>query len=284
LKIVIDENAGVCPGVAKAIKLVEERLNQEQSLTSLGSVIHNYYEIERLKEKGLRVDSGNDPERPFKHKENNCYFVRSHGIPKAYTARLEIENVDYIDGTCSIVKRVQKRIEEFYNDSFQIVIIGKKTHPEVIGLNGYCNNEAVVVREDDDIEQINPHLKTVMLAQTTIGKERFKDMAKKIKTVVNDLEIVDTTCNHINKRNNNLAEFAQVVDVVLMVGGSTSSNTGVLHNICYEQNKRSYRIESAGEIKHAWFKPDDCIGITGSASTPLWQLELVKDFLEKIPR
>ena len=276
----IDENAGVCPGVARAIQLVETKLAQEEPITSLGPVIHNYYEIERLKEKGLKVDSGENPEKPFLQKGSSCYFVPSHGIPKAYSSRLEAENVDFIDGTCSIVKKVQKRIEDYYNKNYQIVIIGKKSHPEVIGLNGYCNNEALVVRDDDDIAKINADKKTVIFAQTTIGQDRFKDIVQKIKDKISDVKIVDTTCHYINKRNQNLADFAKSVDVVLMVGGSTSSNTGVLYSICYQQNRRSYRIESAGEVKPVWFQANDNIGITGSASTPLWQLELVRDSLE----
>lgn len=280
MRIIIDENAGVCPGVDRAIKLIEKNLNNQRDLISMGPVIHNYYEVERLKNKGLTETK--EESIDFFDKDNSKqYFIRSHGIPKSYYTQLEEKGINYIDGTCSIVKRTQKLVGDYYKAGYQIVIFGKEYHPEVIGLNGYCDNTAIIIRENSDLQSIDGTRRSFLISQTTMDKSQFLKIKKTLQNLVSDIKVIDTTCRHINNREQHLIEFAKKVNVLLMVGGPTSSNTSVLFDKCYQANQRSYRIESAGEIKDFWFAKDDTIGITGSASTPLWQLELVKKYLDK---
>jgi len=147
MQIVIDTDAGPCPGVRRAIRMVEENLKESNSLNALGPIIHNDMELDRLRNKGLNildqaeVEKGNNIEK-FGYKK---LFIRTHGISSQLEHQLIENNAKLIDATCGKVKRVQNIIQDFYNNGYQIVIAGKKRHPEVAGLLGYCDNNGIVV-------------------------------------------------------------------------------------------------------------------------------------------
>lgn len=283
MQVIIDRNAGVCPGVDRAIHIIENVLQENRSLTALGPIIHNRYEIDRLQQLGMKTREQSILERNdgFEPLRKEKLFIRTHGVPKRYYEKFETEHLHVIDGTCPIVRRLQKRVERYYENGYQIIIVGKAKHPEVIGLLGHCDDRGIVILDESDFDKIDLNKKSVLISQTTISQQKFFDIKEKLSPLMNDLEIVDTTCKHINKRHDHLMEFSKNVDVVLVVGGKTSSNTGVLYGICSQANPRSYRIESAGEIRRNWFHEEDIVGITGGASTPHWQLELVREYLQK---
>lgn len=283
MQVIIDRDAGVCPGVERAIRIVEDALQENKSITALGPIIHNRYEIERLAQMGMHVREQSVLEKKdgFKDLRREKLFIRTHGIPRRYYEKIAAEHLNFIDGTCPIVRRLQRLVERYYNNGYQIIIVGKAKHAEVIGLLGHCDDKGVVILDESDFDKIDTSKKSVLISQTTISQQKFLHIKEKIVSMLDDLEVIDTTCKHINKRHDLLAEFSKNVDVVLVVGGRTSSNTGVLYGICSQVNRRSYRIESAGEIRLDWFAKDDVVGITGGASTPKWQLELVRDFLQK---
>lgn len=277
MKVLIDKNAGVCPGVERAIKQIEQSLGTGHNIVSLGPVLHNDRELQRLSFLGLKQAEGMEPE-DLSAKKDSTFFIRTHGIPKEVQAKMDSLEVRYIDGTCSIVKRVQKLAERHYREGFQVIITGKPNHPEAIGINGYCSNKAVIVQDIEDFTGKKLGEKVLLISQTTFPQQKFIEIAEYLKKQIESLKIVDTTCKHINRRDRELAEFARSVDVVIMVGGRSSSNTGVLYNVCKAVNPNSYRIESEEELDPAWIKGCKKIGITGSASTPRWQLEKVKEF------
>jgi len=283
MQVIIDKNAGVCPGVDRAIHIIEDVLEENRTITALGPIIHNRYEIDRLSQLGMKTREQSILEKngDFEPLRKEKLFIRTHGIPKRNYEKLKAEHLNVIDGTCPIVRRLQKRVERYYENGYQIVIVGKAKHPEVIGLLGYCDDTGIVILDEFDFDKIDFSKKSVLVSQTTISQQKFFEIKEKLSPLMNDLEIVDTTCKHINKRHDHLMEFSKNVDVVLVVGGKTSSNTGVLYGICSQANSRSYRIESAGEIRLNWFHEEDIVGITGGTSTPNWQLELVRDYLQK---
>ncbi len=282
MKIVIDANAGPCPGVKRAIRLAEKYLTESAPLTALGPIIHNKPEFERLQKKGLdvldqdEIEKSDNIEKIF-HKN---LFIRSHGISPQLEGRLEENQARLIDATCGKVKRVQKVIRNYYRKGYQIVIAGKKGHPEVVGLLGYCDNNGIVISDLSEMSRIASRKKTLLVSQTTLSKTRFNEIKERLLTLTENPVINDTTCEHINRRHEHLAQFANSVDVLLLIGGKESSNTGVLYDICKRENSKSYRIETPSEIEEKWFHADDLIGITGSASTPVWQLEAVSTFLK----
>jgi (E)-4-hydroxy-3-methyl-but-2-enyl pyrophosphate reductase len=212
----------------------------------LGSVIHNQQELDRLKIQGLvtldqvKVEHTGDYEQ---FRDQNV-FIRSHGISRTVREKLLSVAAHIIDGTCPTVKRVQKEVLEYSNRGYQIVIVGKSEHPEVIALLGHCRKKGIVVQTEKDMSQIDMKIPTLLVAQTTVAHEKFLDVKKKLLTHIKDLVVIDTTCRYIQKRQKKLIEFAQSVDVVLLIGGHSSSNTGVLFDLSKRYNPRTYRIES----------------------------------------
>ena len=285
MKIIIDQNAGVCTGVKKAIRIAEEYLQKDRPLYALGSLIHNQREVERLKARGLETLSQEEIEKDEHPAElkGKPVLIRAHGISDALRQKLQAAGAELLDGTCVIVRRIQKKVEEYYQAGHQILIVGKKGHPEVVGLLGYCNNEGIVLQDENDLQRIEPDRKTVLFSQTTVSPEKFAWFRDAVQSIVKELIVMDTICRQISNRHDRIRDFARSVDVVLFVGGKKSSNTAVLHSVSLQVNPRSYRIESSEDIDPNWLKPDDVVGLTGGASTPIWQLQQIRDDLEKMP-
>ena len=146
---------------------------------------------------------------------------------------------------------------------------------------GHCENQALVIYDKSDVEKLDPARKTFVLCQTTVSAEWFQERIEWIKSSCRDVEVQveNTLCRFVGGRDRDLETFAKEVDVVIMVGGTKSSNTKVLFGVCQEVNERSYSVVTEDEIDFAWFQPDDVIGVTGSASTPHWLLERVRNFI-----
>ena len=282
-KIFVDHRADVCPGVRRAIRLVEDHLNNGSGLVALGQLIHNGREVDRLAGKGLQTV---DQDAALSHDEihnGTPVFVRTHGIAPGLREKLTSSGHRLVDGTCSIVKKLQRFIAEKYAEGFQIIIYGKPGHPEVTGLLGYCNDEGVLIESEDDIAKVNTKKKSVFVSQTTMSQERFFHIGRILAGEIKELYIHDSTCHQINNKTDQVEAFAKSVDVLLFVGGRNSSNTKLLYSVCKNANTDSYHIESSADIDVHWFKDKATIGITGSASTPRWQMEEIKHYIENLP-
>jgi 4-hydroxy-3-methylbut-2-enyl diphosphate reductase len=288
MKVTVDKSSGFCWGVVRAINFAENELGESQKLYSLGDIIHNPMEIQRLKEKGLETISHADLAKIKDAK----VLIRAHGEPpETYRAAREL-GIELIDATCPVVTRVQERIRKYYNDGFQIVIYGKKEHAEVIGLVGQTNREAVVVKSMEEIHKIDFMRKTVLFSQTTMDKATFyrikDELERRIKELVVesfeenalDFHARDTICGQVSGRDRKLRLFAQENDVMIFIAGRNSSNGKVLYQICKEANPRTYFVEAEAEIQPEWFNGIERVGITGATSTPQWLMERVKGFIE----
>lgn len=280
MNIIIDPNAGPCPGVKRAIKIVEHHLESEK-LTAIGPIIHNPAEVERLEKQGLDTIPQNKVKRYQNSIKTNSVFVRSHGIsPLLYKTLAEQSTV--IDGTCPIVASIQKLVKKYYEQGYQIIIVGKENHPEVLGLNGYCEGNAVIIKEKKDIDNIPKAERYFMVSQTTFLQERFHQIKDAVLAQFPNTEYKDTTCLQVRKRHDNLDKFAGQVDILLLVGGKNSSNTRILYDVACTVNSHTYWIESKDEIKKSWFNNSSTVGITGSASTPVWQLHEIKKKISQL--
>jgi 4-hydroxy-3-methylbut-2-en-1-yl diphosphate reductase len=277
IKVVIDKKSGVCGGVKRAIKMIEKQiaLDSDRDIYVNGELLHNRLEMERLMDCGLKVEEDVGKIR------NNILFIRTHGVGKEIIERAEKNDNIIIDATCPKVSNSQQIIEEHYGKGYQIIIIGKLNHPEVQGLLGYCNNEGICVSDEKYIETIDFSRRSLIIAQTTVSTEKFTAMVEKISPRIKELIIANTICPFVEKREKELIEFAKNHSVIIFIGGTNSSNTRVMFDKFSKYNNRTYLIENKNEIDFGWFKDGDVAGVSGSASTPAWQIEEVKKVIEE---
>jgi len=279
MTINIDNQAGFCSGVKRAIRLAEEELKNGNELFCLGQIIHNEAEIERLERLGMKtIDRGQ-----FEKLSNTTVLIRAHGEPPETYKMAEINNIRLIDGTCPTVLKLQAKVRKCLerNPNIQIAIFGRRKHPEVIGLNGQTGNKAIIVEGFEDIKKLDFTRPVCLFAQTTQNKSDYQRLidaikSQKLKIIQGDelhFTATESICAQVSGREQNLRKFAQENDVVLFAGGDNSSNGKYLFAICCQENAASHYISNPEMIVSAWFSNVQKIGITGATSTPQWQLD-----------
>ncbi len=289
MKIEVDEKSGYCFGVEFAIEMAEDEMAESEKLYCLGDIVHNTMEVERLQAKGLiTID------REQLQDLHDCkVLIRAHGEPPE-TYELAIKNnIELIDASCPVVLKLQNRVKNAYDQmkqgKGQIVIYGKPGHAEVIGLTGQTLNEAIIVMEEEDLDQIDFSKPVTLFSQTTKSTKGFYHMKSLIEERIKkengelreeDFKANDSICRQVSNREPNMETFSQKHDVVLFVAGKKSSNGRALYQVCLSTNPRSYFIESEKEIDLAWFETTDSVGICGATSTPNWLMEQVANYLK----
>jgi len=281
VKVVIDPNSGFCFGVVYAIQAAENELNKNKTLYCLGDIVHNNMEVERLKEKGLKIISHEE----FEKLTDAVVLIRAHGEPpKTYQTAIR-NNIRLIDASCPVVLRLQNKIRLGYDETFsknaQIVIYGKEGHAEVNGLVGQTNKDAIIINSTDDIGKIDFNKSIILFSQTTQSKDGFDQLVLLLKEKIKKkghglfIEANDTICRQVSNREPQISEFAAAHDVIVFVGGKKSSNGIFLYNVCLKNNKRSYFISTIEELDQNWFINCNLVGVCGATSTPMWLMEKV---------
>ena len=284
MRVVIDENSGFCFGVVRAISEAESALKQRGEVYSLGDIVHNRVEVQRLEEMGLSTVSHAD----IASLQGRTLLIRAHGEPPTTYRLAEKYGVTVIDATCPVVARLQRRVRDAYESMSKIdgrvVLLGKRGHAEVVGLTGQVSDDVTVVESEMDLELLDYSRPIYFLSQTTQSIELFNRLAEIIRSrMAEGVEFIvdDTICRRVAGREANLAEFSKGVDVVLFVCGRKSSNGRVLSEVCRRANPRCYNIEEASEIDMAWLEGAESVGICGATSTPRWLMEDVASFINK---
>ena len=291
--VTIDKSSGFCWGVVRTVEKAEETLQKANGarVYILGQIIHNPKETERLERKGLRTISRQDLNNI--DSKTSKVLIRAHGEPPDTYRQAKELGIDLIDATCPLVTSLQKRVYNYYKEDYQIVIFGKHEHAEVIGLRGVCNDECIVVKSVEEVnDKVDFTKKTVLISQTTMDKPSFyrikEAIERKVALVIEDgenpadrFQAKDTLCKAVYGREDKLKEFAAQNDVVFFVAGKNSSNGKNLYQVCLNENPRTYFIEDIEEIDFKWLDEAHTVGITGATSTPQWYLGEVKEFIEK---
>ena len=288
MKVTVDKHSGFCWGVVRTIEIAEQELSGESELYSLGDIIHNPMEIERMEKMGLRTISESDLESL----RGKRVLIRAHGEPPSTYRKAEALGITLVDATCPVVTKVQERIRKFYLDGYQVIIFGKKEHAEVIGLVGQTNNEAAVIKSVEEIDSVELKRKVVLFSQTTMDKPTFHrirdELEKRVEELVVgtiedeaiDFHAKDTICGQVSGRDVKLREFARSNDAIIFVAGKKSSNGKVLFEIAREANPRAYFVEDPKNLKPEWFENVEKVGVTGATSTPHWLMDFVKKQIE----
>ncbi|MDO5707473.1 MAG: 4-hydroxy-3-methylbut-2-enyl diphosphate reductase [Andreesenia angusta] len=275
MEIILAKNAGFCFGVENAIDTTIESLENKKNVYSLGPLIHNDQVVEYLETKGLKViDSPLDL-------ENKNLIIRSHGVPLSVYDVSESRGNNVIDCTCPFVRNLQKKTKSCYEKGNNIIIIGDKNHPEIIGINGWCENKANIVNSIEDVHRLKPMDSACVVVQTTMIEEKFERIVTELKKYIKDLKVFNTICQATKERQNSCEEVSKLVDAMIVIGGKKSSNTKKLAEISRENCKNVFHIEEADEIDIDNIKKFNKIGITAGASTPDWIINEVIGRLEK---
>mgnify|MGYP002624712917 CR=1 FL=1 len=280
MKVTIDDNAGYCFGVVKAIGAAEEVLRRDGRLYCLGDIVHNSAEVERLKNKGLVV---------IDHSRladlSGCrVLIRAHGEPPQTYRTAQRLGIDLVDATCPIVLALQGLLRRGYDAmravGGQVVIFGKPGHAEVVGLNGQTEGTAIVVSHPGDIAEIDFGRPVRLYSQTTKSRDEYRTLIANIEAR-NPVDFVafDTVCNRVANRARQLETFAQSVDVLLFVAGADSSNGHYLYEYCRRVQPATHLIGGPDEVDMQWLAGASTVGISGATSTPRWLMEEVKNAL-----
>jgi len=286
----IDKKSGFCFGVRNAVEIAEKALQRGDKVYSLGPIVHNDREVERLADLGLA--SVNHEE--FNKLRDCKVLIRAHGEPPETYLTAEKNNITIIEATCPIVKKLQSKIKDtwlkYREMDGQIVLFGKPGHAEVVGLLGQMNNEGILVSGPDDLDKINVTKPVMLFAQTTMSVRDYRSFAdllrlEMIKKGIPDPEklliIHNTICGQVSNREPHLREFAKKHDVIIFVSGRESSNGKQLYSVCKSVNPETYFVSSPAEIKRSWFDGKISAGICGATSTPKWLIEKIHNLVSE---
>jgi 4-hydroxy-3-methylbut-2-enyl diphosphate reductase len=285
MKVTIDPNSGFCFGVVYAIQMAEDELDLGNELYCLGDIVHNEMEIERLREKGLKIINHDE----FSELRNAKVLIRAHGEPPSTYKTAIKNNIELIDASCPVVLKLQNRIRGGYEHlgEGQLVVYGKDGHAEVNGLVGQANGQAIIVNSIKDLSKIDFSKPIKFFSQTTQPTSGFKLMREEIllriesagKDATINFESNDTLCRQVSNREPQLMEFAAAHDVILFVSGKKSSNGKVLYNVCKDINPNTHFISDELEINNEWFDGKTTVGICGATSTPMWLMTKIAENL-----
>lgn len=262
MKIRIAKNSGFCFGVKRAINMALEAAKTNDSIITLGPIIHNPQMVAKLAEKG--IISLNDSNQI----NGRTTIIRSHGIKKNTLEKLRKEGIEIINATCPYVSKTQDHGRQLSQNGYQVIILGDKDHPEVKALKSYIEGKVIIIASADEL--INDKFDRVgIICQTTRSVEDLQLLVQKLIPLSYEIRIINTICNATNVRQQSTIALAKMSDLMVVIGGKNSSNTKMLAKIS-EKFVKTYHIETLSEIEDKWFKEKENIGLTAGASTPDW--------------
>lgn len=278
MQVLLADEYGFCFGVERAVEMVEEAIEQGDTVRSLGPLIHNQQEMQRLAHEGVTTI-----ETPVQISRNETAVIRAHGVTPEVQRELEEKAAKVVDATCPFVTRVQKLAARAAAADRHIVVVGSPDHPEMIGVKGYAPNHAFVIRDETEVATLPRLRKPLVVAQTTIKAKTFFDTVEAVKTKTDDkVEVVNTICSATRDRQDAARALSTMVDAFYIIGGRHSSNSVKLLAVCKENCEKSFLIETEDEINDNDLAGVERVGVTAGASTPDWLIERVVKHLEEL--
>ncbi len=278
MRVLLADEYGFCFGVERAVEMVEEALEEGDTVRALGPLIHNDQEMSRLATQGVRTIS-----EPVQIKRGETAVIRAHGVTPQVEAELRAKASKVVDATCPFVTKVQKLASRAAAQNRHVVVVGNPEHPEMIGVFGYAPEHSFVVNNAEEVAAL-PRLKNpLVVSQTTIKLQNFLDVAEAVKSKTDDeVQIVNTICSATRDRQDAARALAGEVDAFYVIGGRHSSNSRKLLAVCKEQCEKSFLIETEDEINTDDLRGVETVGVTAGASTPKWLIEKIIKRLEEI--
>lgn len=278
MEVLLADEYGFCFGVERAVDMVEEAVERGETVRSLGPLIHNEQEMQRLGSYGVTTIS-----EPVQITRGETAVIRAHGVTPQVQQELEEKASKVVDATCPFVTRVQKLAARAAAENRHVIIVGSPDHPEMIGVKGYAPDHAFIIRDETEIDTLPRLRNPLVVSQTTIKSKTFFDTAEAVKTKTDDeIQVINTICSATKDRQESARALAGMVDAFYIIGGRHSSNSVKLLGVCKEQCEKSFLIETEAEINPADLTGAARVGVTAGASTPEWLIKKVVKHLESI--
>jgi len=274
MEVKLANSYGFCFGVKRAIEIAQKHQNS----ATMGPLIHNQKEIDRLKQDfnvGLytSIDEA---------KKNDTIIIRTHGIPKNDLRALKSKDTKVINATCPFVTTPQQIVKNMSQEHYSILIFGDDQHPEVQGVKSYSEDDVHVILDPSELDTINfKYDKIATVAQTTRKKEEYLKIVNALILKNKEVRVFNTICDATFENQDAVRELSKEVDIMIVIGGKNSSNTKQLLSIA-EENITSYLIEDETELENDWFKNKTLCGVTAGASTPDWIIQKVIQKIKQI--
>ncbi|MGA1367565.1 MAG: 4-hydroxy-3-methylbut-2-enyl diphosphate reductase [Blastocatellia bacterium] len=278
MEIVLAESLGFCMGVKRAVDMAYRALekNPGEPVVTLGPLIHNTQEIERLQGDGIRVADQSDLPA------SGTVIIRAHGVaPQAYD-ELKSRGLRIMDGTCPYVHYSQRKAMELHRDGYTVVIVGDKDHPEIRGILGYIHDEGYAVKTVDEVRQLPPLERIGVIAQTTISPRKYQQVIAALRERAPEVKVCETICDATEENQKAVRSLSREVDLLLVIGGRHSANSNKLVEAAREHCPASFLIETSSEIDPALLRGVRRVGVSAGASTPDWMIQQVVERLRQL--
>ena len=264
MRIELSKYAGFCPGVKRAVDAAIEL--SDKNVYILGEIIHNKSVLKDLENKGVKTVYSVDDI------SGGTVIIRSHGEGKETFEKLKNKGVEVVDMTCPFVKKIHDIVEKYHNLGYKIIIVGQKNHPEVTGINGWCDNSAFITDGETLPDGEVSAGKICVVAQTTCEAEKFDDFLKKLAaTGVKTVEIFKTICYTTMERQRDALNLSKRMAAMVVMGGKNSSNTNKLYAICKKNCANVFFAERPESLDYNLLRRYESVGIVSGASTPYEQ-------------
>ena len=276
MKIIIARTAGFCWGVKRAVdKVLELRDNTDDTISTFGPLIHNPQILNKLENLGIKASEDIDK------LESQFVVIRTHGIPPSERHQIKGLNCSIIDTTCPDVAKIHSRIKRSVRSGQDVIIAGHNGHPEIKGILGYAGEKGHLIENVEDVEKL-PDMENVgLVAQSTFNKGIFRKISEAVKKRFPKAEIYNTICDATHNRQVEARELSVKVDLMIVIGGKTSSNTKRLAEVSKEKGVETVHIETEAELAPEIFQGKEIIGITAGASTPDWIITDVVNYIKE---
>lgn len=276
MELTIGKHAGFCFGVRRAVKTAFDAAEEKIPCVTLGPLIHNPQEVERLERAGIRSVDSLDEVAP-----GQTVIIRSHGVTPDVYAQCLARGIRYIDATCPHVAHIHELVKAYSEQGDTVVIVGEADHPEVIGIAGWCSGPVLILHDAQAARAAKLPPRAMVVAQTTIRRDRFEEVLAVLRERVSELTVRMTICAATSQRQQEASELSRQADVMVVVGGHNSSNTRKLFETCRMRCPRAILVETPEDVPAGVISAQDRVAITAGASTPQWLLEEVRARIEE---
>ena len=280
MEVRLAKSAGFCFGVKRAVDQVYEQTGTGKKIYTYGPIIHNEEVVKDLEQKGVTVLE----EDKLDSLKEGTVIIRSHGVERAVCDKITNQGLECVDATCPFVKRIHLVVEKESKAGKQIVIVGSKSHAEVIGIMGWSLTPVAVIETEEDAEHIALPMdqEICLVSQTTFNYKKFDKIVEILTNRGCQLHVVNTICNATQERQTEARELAKEADVMIVIGGLQSSNSRKLYEICAKECEHTYFIQTLADLQLEVPSDAKVIGITAGASTPDHIIDEVYQYIVNI--